>query len=60
MNRGVRRSEKLVDMSKHGYRLEPNVSFTPNRKRVVFRSNMLGPVYVFTVEVEKAFARSSR
>ena len=51
---GVLHAERLVNMSKHAYRLEPNVSFTPDRKWVVFRSNMFGPVYVFAVEVEKA------
>lgn len=51
---GVFRSERLVNMSKHQYRLEPNVSFTPDRKWVIFRSNMFGPTYVFAVEVAKA------
>ena len=51
---GVLHSERLVNMSKHNYRLEPNVSFTPDRKWVVFRSNMFGPTYVFAVEVAKA------
>jgi oligogalacturonide lyase len=51
---GVFHSERLVNMSKHDYRLEPNVSFTPDRKWVVFRSNMFGPAYVFAVEVAKA------
>jgi oligogalacturonide lyase len=51
---GVLRSERLVNMAKHDYRLEPNVSFTPDRRWVVFRSNMFGPTYVFAVEVEKA------
>jgi oligogalacturonide lyase len=51
---GVLKAEKLVNMKKHQYRLEPNVSFTPDQKWVVFRSNMLGPTYVFAVEVEKA------
>ena len=50
---GVLRSEKLVNMAKHQYRLEPNVSFTPDQKWVVFRSNMFGPTYVFAVEVAK-------
>ena len=36
------------------YRLEPNVSFTPDQKWVVFRSNMFGPTYVFAVEVDKS------
>ena len=51
---GVLRAEKLVNMSKHQYRLEPNVSFTPDAKWVVFRSNMLGATYAFAVEIEKA------
>ncbi|MGD0199409.1 MAG: oligogalacturonate lyase family protein [Bryobacteraceae bacterium] len=51
---GVLRAERLVNMSRHQYRLEPNVSFTPDQKWVVFRSNMFGPVYVFAVEVAKA------
>jgi oligogalacturonide lyase len=50
---GVLRAEKLVNMSKHNYRLEPNVSFTPDAKWVVFRSNMLGPTYAFAVEVAR-------
>lgn len=51
---GVLRAEKLVNMSKHQYRLEPNVSFTPDQKWVVFRSNMFGATYVFAVEVAKS------
>jgi oligogalacturonide lyase len=51
---GVFHAEKLVNMAKHQYHLEPNVSFTPDQKWVVFRSNMFGPTYVFAVEVEKA------
>ena len=51
---GVLHAEKLVNMSKHNYRLEPNVSFTPDQKWVVFRSNMFGDTYAFAVEVEKA------
>jgi oligogalacturonide lyase len=51
---GVFRAEKLVSMAKHQYRLEPNVSFTPDQKWVVFRSNMFGPTYVFAVEVAQA------
>jgi oligogalacturonide lyase len=51
---GVLHAEKLVNMAKHQYKLEPNVSFTPDRKWVVFRSNMFGATYAFAVEVEKA------
>jgi oligogalacturonide lyase len=42
---GVLHAERLVNMSKHDYRLEPNVSFTPDQKWIVFRSNMFGPTY---------------
>ncbi len=51
---GVFQAERLVNMSKHNYRLEPNVSFTPDQKLVIFRSNMFGPTYVFAVEVARA------
>jgi oligogalacturonide lyase len=55
---GAFRSERLVDMSKHNYHLEPNVTFTPDGKYVVFRSNMFGPEHVFAVEVAKAHGGS--
>ena len=57
---GVLRAERLVNMSRHQYRLEPNVSFTPDQKWVVFRSNMFGPTYVFAVEVAKAATGASQ
>jgi len=41
-------------MSKHNYRLEPNSTFSPGLKFIIFRSNMLGPDYVFAVELAKA------
>ena len=51
---GVFHGERLVNMSRHNYRLEPNVSFTPDMKWIIFRSNMFGPTYVFAVEVAKS------
>lgn len=51
---GVLKSERLVNMARHDYKLEPNVRFTPDRKLVVFRTNMFGPGYVLGVEVDKA------
>src|SRR5665213_950025 len=53
INPGVLHAEKLVNMSKHNYALEPNVSFTPDQKMIIFRSNMFGPTYVFGVEIAK-------
>ena len=51
---GVLRAERLVDMRKHDYRLEPNVIFTPDGKWIIFRSNMHGDVHTYMVEVAKA------
>ncbi len=51
---GVFHAERLVNMAHHNYRLEPNVRFSPDRKLVIFTSNMFGPSYVFGVEVSKA------
>jgi oligogalacturonide lyase len=53
---GVFHAEKLVNMSKHQYRLEPNVRFSPDQKWVIFRSNMFGPTYTFAAEVAKTDA----
>ncbi len=50
---GKFRSERLVNLEKHDYGLEPNVTFTPDGKWLIFRSNMLGPTHVFAVEVKK-------
>jgi oligogalacturonide lyase len=47
-------SEKLVNLAKHDYSLEPNGTFTPDGKWIVFRSNMLGPTHVYAVEVAKS------
>jgi oligogalacturonide lyase len=41
-------------MAKHDYRLEPNVTFTPDEKWIVFRSNMYGPTQIYAVEVRKS------
>jgi len=46
-------SEKLVNLAKHDYSLEPNATFTPDGKWIVFRSNMLGPTHIYAVEVAK-------
>jgi oligogalacturonide lyase len=46
--------EKLLDLSKHNYTLEPNLTFTPDNKWIVFRSNIQGGSQVYAVEVAKA------
>jgi oligogalacturonide lyase len=50
---GALKAETLVDLVKHDYSLEPNVTFTPDGQRLVFRSNMHGPSHVYAVEVAK-------
>jgi len=53
-------TEKLADLSKHDYgngepsRVEPNATFTPDDKWLVFRSNMEGALHVYEVEIAKA------
>jgi oligogalacturonide lyase len=51
---GVFHSERLINMSHHNYRQEPNVRFSPDKKLVIFTSNLFGASYVFGVETEKA------
>jgi oligogalacturonide lyase len=46
-------AERLADLSKHDYGLEPNVTITPDNRWVVFRSNMHGQQHVYAVEVAK-------
>jgi oligogalacturonide lyase len=50
--------EKLVDLTRHDYRLEPNVAFTPDGQWIVFRSNMHDATHVYAVEVRKAKDRA--
>ncbi len=47
-------SKKLVNLEKHDYSLEPNGTFTPDGKWLVFRSNMLGPTQIYAVEIKKS------
>ncbi len=47
-------AEKLVDMRGHDYRLEPNMTFTPDGKWIVFRGNFEGATHVYAVEVARA------
>jgi oligogalacturonide lyase len=51
---GKLEAEKLVDLSRHDYRFEPNATFTPDGTWIVFRSNMQGDRHVYAVEVAKA------
>lgn len=51
---GLFDTEKLVDMRKQDYRMEPNMTFTPDGKWIVFRGNFEGAAHVYAVEVAKA------
>ena len=52
---GKFKSEKLVNLANHDYTLEPNGTFTPDGKWIVFRSNMYGGAsQVYAVEIKKA------
>jgi oligogalacturonide lyase len=51
---GVFEAERLVNLSKHDYALEPNARFSPDGKWAIFRSNMSGKSQVYAAEVKKA------
>jgi len=46
-------SEKLVNMKRHNYHLEPNVHFSPDGKWVIFRANFEGIENVYAAKIEK-------
>ena len=52
--KGELKAEKLVDLSKHDYTLEPNATFTPDQKWLIFRSNLQGATQVYAVELKKS------
>lgn len=56
---GAFETERLANMAKHNYKIEPNVRFSPDHKMVIFTSNVLGETYVFGVEVNKSKGRSA-
>lgn len=48
------KSERLVNMKKHDYKLEPNVHYSPDGKWVIFRANFEGEQQVYAAEVKKS------
>ncbi|TMI71596.1 MAG: hypothetical protein E6H09_12680 [Bacteroidetes bacterium] len=52
-------STKLVNMKHHGYKLEPNVHFSPDGKWVIFRANFEGIENVYAVEIKESANASS-
>jgi oligogalacturonide lyase len=51
---GALEAERLVDLSKHNYQLEPNVNFTPDGKWIVFQATIHGAPHVYAVEVARS------
>lgn len=51
---GKLKSKKVVDLSTHDYRTEPNVQFSADSKWLTFKSNMHGEIHVYAVETEKS------
>lgn len=47
------KSQKLVNMKHHNYKLEPNVHFSPDGKWIIFRANFEGHSDIYAVEIEK-------
>jgi oligogalacturonide lyase len=54
---GYFKSERLVDLSNHDYSYEPNLTFTPDGRWIIFRSNMHGLNHTYAVEIAKAGQR---
>lgn len=46
------KSEKLVNMKAHQYRLEPNVHISPDQKWAIFRANFEGKENIYAVEIK--------
>ncbi len=50
---GTFATEKLVDMSRQDYKLEPNARFSPDGKWLIFRANIEGKAAIYAVETAK-------
>ncbi len=46
-------STRLVNLETHDYGLEPNAHFTPDGRRIIFRSNMHGPTHIYAVDLDR-------
>jgi len=53
---GVFHSERLVNLGRHDYALEPNGMFSPDMKWLIFRSNLSGANQCYAVELKKSDA----
>lgn len=50
---GALQAEKLVNLAKHDYTLEQNVTFTPDGNWIIFRSNINGATHVYAVQANR-------
>jgi oligogalacturonide lyase len=48
------KSERLVNMKHHGYKLEPNVHYSPDGKWVIFHANFEGVQQVYAAELKRS------
>jgi oligogalacturonide lyase len=46
-------AQKLVNMKRHNYQLEPNVHYSPDGKWIIFRANFEGTSQIYAVKIEK-------
>ncbi|HEY4334317.1 MAG TPA: hypothetical protein VGM89_00425, partial [Puia sp.] len=47
-------SERLVNMKYQGYKLEPNVHFSPDGQWIIFRANFEGREESYAVQIKKS------
>lgn len=57
---GVLDAEKIVDLRRHDYRLEPNAVFTPDGNWIIFRSNMEGATHVYAVSLRSPVGEAAK
>jgi len=50
---GTLTEEKLVDMRGNNYKTEPNMTFTPDGKWIIFRANFEGGLHTYAVEIAR-------
>lgn len=51
---GTLAAERLVDLRRQDYRLEPNMIFTPDGRWILFRGNFEGATHLYAVSVARA------
>lgn len=49
------KAERIVNMKHHDYNLEPNVHFSPDGNRIIFRANFEGTSQIYAVDLRKKY-----